>query len=125
MVGEAGEVAEGGDAEERGVEGEGEQGGGGAHRLQIWISRSFYTALALLPDFPGKRSKGAGAPRPRCGPRSSPPLSRACCCVASAGRRGREEACATDESATFFLCFLCSLLFLFFPNPVGRLFVQL
>lgn len=46
MVGEAGEVAEVGDAEERGVEGEGEQGGGGAHRLQIWISRRFYSAHA-------------------------------------------------------------------------------
>lgn len=70
MVGEAGEVVEVGDAEERGVEGEGEQGGG-AHRRQIWISRPlFYNPHASVAS----KARATLRPLPRSSS-SSLPLS--------------------------------------------------
>lgn len=70
VVGEAGEVVEVGDAEERGVEGEGEQGGG-AHRRQIWISRPlFYNPHASVAS----KARATLRPLPRSSS-SSLPLS--------------------------------------------------
>lgn len=106
VVGEVGEVGDVGDAEERGVEGEGEQRGR-SHRPRSGSRAPFYSHSLLEAKVPPPRGRAT----PRCCPRSSPPRAplptpASCCCVcrqgraASVGGRAEPKAREAEEATT-------------------------
>ena len=85
-----GEVGDVGDAEERGVEGEGEQRGR-SHRPRSGSRAPFYSNSPLQAKAPPPRGRAT----PRCCPRSSPPAllpTPASCSVCRQGSVGVEPA---------------------------------